>query len=94
MASHISVFSSELFAIDQAIDFALTSNHNYKAIFSDSKSVLQPIESRRTDTNEIQGNIINKLNSYHKSSLIWVLGHFRIHGNEQADMLARSAIEL
>ena len=95
LPSHTSVFSSELFAIDQAIDFALTSNHNYIVIFSDSMSALQAIESGHTDTNEIQGNIINKLNSSRKSFfLIWVPGHSRIHGNEQADMLARSAVEL
>ena len=58
-------------------------------------SVLQAIESGRTDANEIQGNIINKLNSRRKSiSLFWVLGHSRIYGNEQAYILARSGAEL
>ena len=58
LPSHTSVFSSELFAIDQAIDFALTSNHNSIVFFSDSMSAFQAIESGRTDTTEIQGNII------------------------------------
>ena len=57
-------------------------------------SAVQAIESGRTDTNEIQSNIINKLNSSRKSfSLILVPGHSNIVGNEQADMLARSAAE-
>ena len=64
-------------------------------IFSDSMSDLQATESGRTNINEIQGNIINRLNSSRKSfSLIWVPGHSNIRGNEQADMLARSAAEL
>ena len=58
-------------------------------------SALQAIESLKTDTNEIQGRIINKLHSCPKSiSLIWVPGHCNIHGNEQADALAKSAVEL
>ena len=95
LPSHTSVFSSELFAIDKAIDYALNSNHNSIVILSDSMSALQAIESGFTDSNEIQGNIINKLGLSRKSfSLIWVPGHSHIRGNEQADMLARSAAEL
>ena len=55
---------------------------------------MSALQAERTDTNEIQGNIINKLNSSRKSFLIWVPGHSHKHGNEQADMLARSAVEL
>ena len=95
LPSHTSVFSSELFVIDKAIDYALNSTHNVIVIFTDSMSVLQVIESGRTDANEIQGNIINKLNSRRNSfSLFWVPGHSRIYGNEQKDMLTRSAAEL
>ena len=55
-------FPLEIFAIDKAIDYALNSSHRSIIIFSDSMSALQAIEFGRTDTNEIQGNIINKLN--------------------------------
>ena len=95
MATHTSVFSVEIFAIDKTIDYVLNSPHHSIVIFSDSMSALQAIESGRTDTNEIQGNIINKLNSSRKFfSLIWVPGHSSIPENEQADMLPRSAAEL
>ena len=50
--------------------------------------------SDQTETNEIQVNIINKVNSHCKVFLlIWVPGHSSIHGNQQAGMLARSAAE-
>ena len=63
--------------------------------FSQTLSALQALESDRTDANEIQGNIINKLNSCLESfSLFWMHSHSSIYRNEQADMLARSAAEL
>ncbi len=84
LPNHTSVFTSELFAVDRAIDYAINSHHNSFTIFSDSMSALQAIESLRTDTNEIQGRIINKLHSCPKSiSLIWVPGHCNIHDNRQ-----------
>ena len=74
---------------------ALNSSRHSVIIFSESMSALQATESGRTATNEIQGNIINRLNSSRKSfSLIWVPGHSSLRGNEEADMLARSAVEL
>lgn len=92
---HTSVFTSELFAIDRAICFAEASPHDNFVIFSDSMSALQAIASCRMDSSEILGLIINKLHSSCKSfSLIWVPGHCRIFGNEQADVLAKSAVEL
>ena len=73
------MFSLELGAIDKTIDYALNSLCDSITIFSDSMSALQAIESGCTDTNEIQGNIINILNACRKSSLIWVPEHSRIH---------------
>ncbi len=49
------------------------SRHNSIIIVSDSMSALQAIESGRTDTNEIQGNIINKLNTCRKSLQIKII---------------------
>ena len=63
MPIHTSVFPAEIFAIDKAIDNALNSSLHSIIIFSDSMSVSQAIESSHTDTNEVQGNTINKLNS-------------------------------
>ena len=41
LPSHTSVFSSELFAMDKAIDYTLNWNHNLIVIFTDSMSALQ-----------------------------------------------------
>ena len=41
LPSQTSVFSSELFAIDKAIDFALSLRHNSIIIFSDSMSAFR-----------------------------------------------------
>ena len=95
LPTHTSVFTSELFAIERAIDFAINSPDDNFVIFSDSKSALQAINSLKTDSNEILGRIVNKLHASVKSfSLVWVPGHCSIYGNEQADELAKSAVEL
>ena len=92
LPNHTSVFIAELFAIDKAIDFALSTTHDKIVIFSDSNSSLHAIKSLNTRANEIQGNIIRKLENFGPKSitLIWVPSHVGIHGNEMADELAQS----
>lgn len=81
LPNHTSIFIAELFAIDKAIDFALSTTHNRIVIFSDSLSSLKAITSLEATQNEL-GNIIRKLHSANKSiKLIWVPGHSGIHGN-------------
>ena len=96
LPNHTSIFIAELFAIDKAIDFAMSTTHDKIVIFSDSNSSLHAIKSLNTRTNEIQGNIIRKLvYSGPKSiTLIWVPSHVGIHGNDMADELAQSTRNL
>ncbi len=95
LPNHTSIFLAELFAIDKAIDFALSTTHDRIVIFTDSLSSLKAIKSLNTTNNEIQGNIISKLFSANKSiKLIWVPSHYGIYGNEQADKLAGSTDDL
>ena len=99
LPNHTSVFIAELFAIDKAIDFAMSSTHDKVVIFTDSYSSIQAIQSLRTRSNEIQGNIIHKLFDVYMSDrkvikLMWVPGHMGIHGNEMADYYARESRHL
>ena len=96
LPNHTSVFIAELFAIDKAIDFARSSTHDKVVIFTDSYSSLKAIQSLRTRSNEIQGNIIHKLfDAFVVDSkvikLMWVPGHMGIYGNEMADFYAKGS---
>lgn len=88
-----SVFTAALFATARDIEYAEYSIYKNFILFSDSQSALQAIESCKTNSNESLFNIIIELNDSAMSfSLIWVLGHCRIFGNKQVDVLAKSAV--
>ncbi|KOC62691.1 hypothetical protein WH47_05250, partial [Habropoda laboriosa] len=86
------VFSSEAFAILQALKYIEQKTHNKFIIFSDSKSVvtaLQNLETRNTIIrNIIELNAI--LNCGEKEILYsWIPSHANIEGNEKADSAAK-----
>lgn len=77
-------------AIDQAIDWASPHPESPVAIFSDSRSSLQALQSL-TQRNKLIQNIQLKLINNKHIMLIWVRGHSGVLGNEIADGLAKEA---
>ena len=94
-----SVYTAECKALEQALDFALDNRNKNIAIFSDSLSALQALNSTRTNihTNPYILEIKKKyfqftLNNPHKThiNMYWIPSHSGISGNDIADTLAKS----
>ena len=88
-----SIFTAELLAIKDAINYTETSTPSNKiTIFSDSRSALQAITNFNTNpiVQHIQDLLISSNKSFH---LCWVPSHVGVAGNDRADELARSSIE-
>ena len=96
LPSLVSVFSAELFAILQAL-LSIQSHLVHDAVIcSDSKSALMAISNPYTTS-----NLVFRIQSVTRAILrekdivfLWVPGHFDIPGNERADCLAKSGLEL
>lgn len=86
-----SIFSAEAFAIKEAIS-ACENEHKPTVIFSDSASVLAAIESGYSTHPWIQK--IELAITLRRITLCWIPGHTGIYGNEEADRLAKSAVDL
>ena len=88
------IFTAELFAIRDAVNYAESNLQNLQTItiHSDSKSAIQAISSphpKNPIIHQIQTLIINSHKSY---SMCWVPSHIGIRGNEEADRLAGECI--
>lgn len=97
LSNDLSVYTAELVAIYNALKFCYEYEVTFAVIFSDSMSSLLSIKSGKSDSRqdiivkiiELYQVIINKkLNVW----LAWVPGHCSIAGNEQADRLAKEAL--
>lgn len=95
LLNHTSVFCAELLAINKTTDYVINSIHIKSVIFTDSLSALNAINLGYTESNEIQGNIIDKLNSCNKDIILiwkaggWVIVTFTTTMNRQTGWLRR-----
>ena len=94
-----SIFSAECLAIYEAIKIAMTGTDGDVFILSDSQSVLSSLNSAKMDIKlhshllkieEKHTQLKKKGRSVH---FFWIPAHLGIEGNEEADRLAKEAIE-
>ena len=91
-----SIFSAEEKAIELALVYIKMSKYTHFTIFSNSLSCLQSLHSMNIDHTYIldilhnyyyvsnQGKIVN---------ICWIPSHIGMHGNNEADKAAKSALE-
>ena len=88
------VFQAELFAINEACQWALKTNYNSTCIYSDSMSALLALK-QRSSTNYLVQSIHGSLAKANDNNRIitfqWVKAHADLNGNEVADAAAKSA---
>ena len=91
-----SVFTAELSAIIFTLQTIFTLPVNSFTIFTDSRSVLCALSSFVLSTNPLLLSAVEWLfllrQRGYNIGFCWVPGHVGVHGNEQADQLARDAV--
>lgn len=95
LRNYCSIFTAELFAIQQAIKLVICHQICNAIILSDSKSALQSISTKSTSHDsafliETRMLAINGMQNFNLQ-FIWIPGHKNIEGNEVADRLAKEA---
>lgn len=89
-----SIYTAELYAIKEALKYAISSNANKYMILTDSFSAIQGL-SKLLDENSIIVEINNLLfvlsNQNKDICFVWIPSHVGIQGNERVDELARLA---
>jgi ribonuclease HI len=92
-----SIFSAEAFAIITALKYITSLQESHFAILTDSKSVLQALETNcfKSTTNWLQFDLKARIQTAKKAGktikLIWIPGHSDILGNEVVDKAAKSS---
>ena len=92
---HLSIFSIEAIGIIKALERIRRKADQEAVIFTDSKSVLQAIQSEDLSNghiNEIRSELIGLKEAHYKITLCWVPAHVGIPGNERADQEAKNAV--
>ena len=91
-----SIFTAEITAIDMALDHIFNSEDTKFVIVSDSLSSLLALKSSHND-NPLVLNLLQRISELSTDNTVifcWVPSHIGIHGNEQADKAAKSALQL
>ena len=86
-----SIYSAEAIAIDLAMNIIANHKSSKCIIYSDSKSVLQALQSKVSSTPLII-RLRDKMNTYSENNSIilsWIPSYIGIQGNERADKAAK-----
>ena len=91
------IYTAELIAIQQALNYIDTDISSRYIIFSDSLGVVRSIEtgesrSRINLIDEIRTKIIELMKEGKEIEVHWLPSHVGVHGNEEADKLAKEAL--
>ena len=92
-----SVYTAELFAINQVVHHIEEEGIVSSVICSDSKSSLMSIRDTSTSNNiiyDIHQTLLSASAKYISIRFLWIPGHMNITGNSRADELARSGSTL
>jgi len=93
MGQFPSIFQVEIHAMERCIQFNLDRKYRNKeiAILSDSQAAIKALSSSNINSIMVLECLgkLNDLGRNSKVTLLWVPGHVRVEGNEQADTLAR-----
>jgi len=89
------VFQTEIYAILQCAceNIRRAYKNKWILIFSDSQAALKALSNLKMTSGLVVEYLdaLSVLAGMNEVNLIWVLGHCSIHGNEEADKLARQA---
>ena len=95
LPDYSTIFTAEMYAIFMALDHVETSENSRFLIFSDSKSVLQSLQSKDWKNPLVQ-KVLERhhwLRNQHKQiKFCWIPSHIGIDGNEAADIAAKEAL--
>ena len=86
-----SIYGAEVIAIYLAMNIIANHKSSKFIIYSDSKSVLQALQSKNSSTPLIT-RLLDKMNTLSKNNsiiLTWIPSHIGIQGNERADRAAK-----
>lgn len=89
-----SSFQAEYIAIKEALNYCIINKFQNINILTDSRSTIEAIQNqnqRNTDINDIQKTLHNLKNNHSNLSIHWIKAHQGTQGNEEADILAKSA---